>query len=96
MAPRARPDTRRITSPSLAPLVPRVRPVPRGQPELRVTPVPLVPRVRRGLLVRPGSVRAKLTDRNFLELVQASVYGDPVRASGGRERTLELVLDELS
>jgi hypothetical protein len=41
-----------------------------------------------GLLVRPGSVRARLTDRNFLELVQASVYGDPVRASGGRERTL--------
>jgi hypothetical protein len=41
-----------------------------------------------GLLVRPGSVRARLTDRNFPELVAASVYGDPVRASGGRERTL--------
>jgi hypothetical protein len=41
-----------------------------------------------GLLVRPGSLRARLTDRNFFELVQASVYGDPVPASGGRERTL--------
>lgn len=41
-----------------------------------------------GILVCPGSVRARLTDGNFLELVQASVYGDPVRASGGRERTL--------
>jgi hypothetical protein len=41
-----------------------------------------------GLLVRPGGVRSRLTDRNFPELVQASVYGDPVPPSGGRERTL--------
>jgi len=41
-----------------------------------------------GLLVRPGSVRARLTGRNFADLVQASVHGDPVPPSGGRERTL--------
>ncbi len=41
-----------------------------------------------GLLVRPGSLRARLTDGNFPELVQASVYGDQLAATGGRERTL--------
>ena len=46
-----------------------------------------------GLLVRPGSTRARLTDKNFRKLVLASVYGDPVPASGGRERTLVRVQD---
>ena len=46
-----------------------------------------------GLLVRPGVVRARLVDGNFLELVGASLYGDPVPATGGRERTLVRVQD---
>jgi hypothetical protein len=46
-----------------------------------------------GLHVRPGGWRTGLTQGNATERILASVLGDPLPASAGRERTLLRVLD---
>jgi hypothetical protein len=46
-----------------------------------------------GLLVRPGAWRSGLDQDNFCERTRASLYGDPLPGSAGRERTLVRVHD---
>jgi hypothetical protein len=49
-----------------------------------------------GLLIRPGGVRVGLVEGNFAACVRAALYGDPLPASGGRERTLVRAQDTRS